>query len=39
MVNADYDRVGQVLLVSVFCSLLLVAARLAQQSQLKKQEA
>jgi hypothetical protein len=39
MVNADYDRVGEVLLLSVLCSLLLVAARLVQQSQLKKQEA
>ncbi len=39
MVGSDYDRVGEVLLASVLISSLLVAARLAQQSQMKKQEA
>jgi hypothetical protein len=39
MVGSDYDRVGEVLLASVLISSLLVTARLAQQSQMKKQEA
>ena len=39
LVDSDYDRVGEVLLASVLISSSLVAARLAQQSQLKKQEA
>jgi protein-S-isoprenylcysteine O-methyltransferase Ste14 len=39
LVDSDYDRVGEVLLASVLISSLLVAARLAQQSLMKKQEA
>ena len=38
LVDSDYDRVGEVLLASVLISSLLVAARLAQQSQMKKQQ-
>ena len=39
LVGADYDLVGDILLGSVLLSLLLSAARLAQQSQMKKREA
>ena len=39
LVGADYDRVGEILLGSVLLSLLLSAARLVQQSQMKKREA
>ena len=38
LVGADYDLVGDILLGSVLLSLLLSAARLAQQSQMKKRE-
>jgi hypothetical protein len=34
LVGADYDRVGDILLVSVLLSLLLSAARLVQRSQM-----
>ena len=39
LVGADYDLVGDILLGSVLLSLLLSAARLVQQSQMKKREA
>jgi hypothetical protein len=39
LVGADYDLVGDILIGSVLLSLLLSAARLAQQSQMKKREA
>jgi hypothetical protein len=39
LVGADYDRIGDILLGSVLLSLLLSAARLVQQSQMKEREA
>jgi hypothetical protein len=39
LVGADYDRVGDILLGSVLLSLLLSAARLVHQSQMKEREA
>jgi hypothetical protein len=39
LVGADYDSVGDILLGSVLLSLLLSAARLVHQSQMKEREA
>ena len=39
LVDADYDRVGDVMLASMLLSLLLSAARLAQRSLMKERDA
>jgi hypothetical protein len=39
LVDADYDRVGNVMLASMLLSLLLSAARLAQRSLMKERDA
>jgi hypothetical protein len=39
LVDSDYDRVGNVMLASMLLSLLLSAARLAQQSLMRERDA